>query len=418
MNKLKLIGCALSILPLFTALHANALSLELVELDVPNVSIEKKAVHFSQRISTNEPIYFTAKEYTNISDEYWFEVTGKQLKLGIDLAISNPGALIRLSGKKTKDKYSVQAKAIDPNSVQLFKNSKKLSAPFSQKVSQQEFATANIFPNSSAIKLNNALGKGEFTLKVNDYLDDSQRYIINVKEKNAEHKLHLSLAKQSYIQGEKINFSSQLKAIGLNKATLTQGKQLAYIQIPSGEKKQVNSIKNGNQFQFTMPQNITPSKRGQLFELHVETENDVNGLKIKRNAKVAFTVAQPTARIKEVAKMDEALIQKQTTPSFVDISLQVASEGRYEISAMVYDSSGEKLGVPFMLSRSAYYLLPGEHTVKLQFDTNIIKRSGIRAPYIVKNVRLMDQSRMALLQTIDLLDPPVIGPGLRQVKNE
>tara|TARA_R110001592_G_scaffold104272_3_gene293449 strand:+ start:4058 stop:5260 length:1203 start_codon:yes stop_codon:yes gene_type:complete len=398
MNKLKLIGCAFSIMPLLTTLAVNAQTTDLVEITVPDVAIEKEAVHFSQRISSNKPISFKAKGYTSVSDEYWFEATGKQLKVGVDLAISSPGALVRLSGKQTKDKYSTQTKAIDPNSVQLFKNNKKLSAPFSQKVSQQEFATANIFPNSSAMKLNSKLGKGAFTLKVNEYLDDNQRYIVNVKEKNAEHKLHLSLAKQSYMQGQTINFTSQLKTTSTNKALLTQGKPIAYIKMPSGKKSPLNFTKKGNQFQFTVPTSLTPAKRGQLFELYVETENTTNGLKVKRNAKVAFAVAQPTARIETVGDFGKKMVENQITANFVDIHLQVASEGRYEVSAMIYGSTSKKLSLPFMLSRSAYYLTPGEHTVKLKLDTNIIKNSGLKAPYTVKNVRLMDQSRMALLQ--------------------
>ncbi len=407
MNKLKLISCAFSIMPLLTTLHVNAQSPDLVEVDVPDAAIEKEAVHFSQPIATDKPISFKAKGFTSISDEYWFEVTGKQLKTGVDLSISTPGALVRLSGKLAKDKYSTQTKGIAPDSVQLFKNSKKLSAPFSQKVSQQEFATANIFPNSSAMKLNSELGKGEFTLKVNDDLDDNQRYVVNVKEKNAEHKLHLSLPKQSYMQGQAINFTSQLKATSTNKAAMIKGRQVAYIKTPSGEKKPLNFTTNGDQFQFTVPTNLSPAKRGQLFELHIETENETDGLRIKRNAKVAFAVAQPTARIEAVAELnqgiftvseDDTLKQKSLASSFVDVDLQVASEGRYEVSAMIYGSTDEKLSLPFMLSRSAYYLTPGEYTVKLQLDTQIIKNSGLKAPYIVKDVRLMDQSRIALLQ--------------------
>lgn len=407
MNKLKLIGCAFSILPLLTTLQVNAQSTELVALNAPNIAVEKAAVHFSQRISATNPISFKAKGYTSISDEYWFEVSGKQLKAGVGLAISTPGALVRLSGKQTTDKYSPQAESIDPNSVELFKNNKKLSTPFSQKISQQEFATANIFPNSSAMKLNSRLGKGAFTLKVSDYLDDDQRYIVNVKEKNTEHTLHLSLPQQSYMQGQQIDFTSQLKATRLKKVALMQSKPIAYLKTPAGEQQPLNLTENGDQFQFTVPTNLTPAKRGQLYELYVETENNTNGLKVKRNAKVAFAITQPTARITAVANLkqtqftiskDKTSMQKSSVASFVDIDLQVASEGRYEVSAMIYGASGKKLSIPFMLSRSAYYLTPGEHTVKLQLDSVIIKNSGLKAPYLVKDVRLMDQSRMALLQ--------------------
>ena len=77
--------------------------------------------------------------------------------------------------------------------------------------------------------------------------------------------------------------------------------------------------------------------------------------------------------------------------------MEVASEGRYEVSALVSgtDSRGQLTRV--MLSRSAYYLQPGNHQVAVRFDTAILADAGVKAPYKVEKLRLMDQSRMALL---------------------
>ena len=361
---------------------------DLAIVDLPDGFIEKKAVHFSQKISADSQIASQPQGYKAVSDEYWFEVTGEQLNNGVDLAISTPGALIRLSGKQVKGQFAPAAIAIDPDQIELSIGNRSLSQAIEQTVSQQALATANIFPNSSAIKLNKAIGKGDFKLKVKQRLAANQRYIINVKEKGSEHKLNLALPKQSYIQGETVSFDATMTS---NKGAIGQVNNHAYVKMPSGEKRPVNFVQANGKYQIAIPNSLIASKRGELYELHLESKANDNGLTVRRNAKVAFAVAQPTARIQS-----DLIMQA----SAAKVTLTVASEGRYEISGLVYgtDISGKQ--VPMMLSRSAYYLTPGEHNIELRFDNNIMKNSGLKAPYTVKNIRLMDQSRMALIQTL------------------
>ncbi len=361
---------------------------DLVIADLPDGFIEKKAVHFSQKISPNSHIALQQQGYEAVSDEYWFEVTGEQLNSGVDLAITTPGALIRLSGKKVKGEFAPAAIAIDPEQIELSKGNNTLSQAIEQTVSQEALATANIFPNSSAIKLNKAIGKGDFKLKVKQKLAANQRYIVNVKEKGSEHKLNLALPKQSYIQGETVSFDA---AISNSKGALANVTNHAYVKMPSGEKRTVNFTQVNGKYQVAVPNSLLATKRGELYELHIESKANDNGLTIRRNAKVAFAVAKPTARIQGELTMRS---------SGATVSLEVASEGRYEVSGLVYgtDSTGKQ--VPMMLSRSAYYLTPGEHNIELRFDNNIMKNSGLNAPYTLKNIRLMDQSRMALIQNL------------------
>ncbi|MDP7591686.1 MAG: DUF4785 family protein [Litorilituus sp.] len=359
---------------------------DLVTLANTDDEVEKKAIHFSQKLAQTATPRFTNKGYSSVSDEYWFEVTGAQLKKGIAVSISEPGALIRLSGKSGTDKGLVSQNTIDPNSVQLFKNNKKLTSAFSQKVTAQQLATANIFPNSSALKLDSRLGTGNFILKVDQNITERQRFLVNVKEKNARHKLNLSIKKQSYLLGQDIYFSSAIK--GKNQFAL-KAKQKASIKLPSGKMVPVTFAKKGKHFKVQLPEVDSSTKRGQLYELYIEASTVVNNIQVKRNAKVAFAVSAPTA------KLHGKLVHKSNG---ANLNLEVASEGRYELSGLIYGMNNQGRHVPFMMSRSAYFLPPGNHKLLLHYDKKIIKSSGLKPPYLVKNLQLVDQSRLALLQ--------------------
>jgi len=149
--------------------------------------------------------------------------------------------------------------------------------------------------------------------------------------------------------------------------------------------------KSNGKFQVQVPQSNLPVKRGALYELYVNSQANDKGIKIRRNAKVAFAIAQPTARIQSNFSVNNKA---------ASINLNVASEGRYEVSGLVYGTSKNGTQLPIMISRSAYYLQPGEQVVQLKFDPKILAASGLQAPFTVKQLRLMDQSRMALLQQL------------------
>jgi len=396
--KLSQLSCAiLSLTCMFASSNVVAtdnLHQELVVIDVPDHEVEKQTIHFSHPISPKAELSLTSKGYDSVSDEYWFEVSGKQLNQGIDLSISHPGSLIRLSSQKNKNEFLPTDSAIDPNDIELFttdnktKAFSKVVAPFQQSITQEKLATANIFPNSSAIKLSDNIASGVYKLKVNKDLIDHQRYIINVKEKDSLYKLHLSTPSQSYSAGQLINFEANIKHESRN---LSRGENTAFIKMPSGERKSVELVNHNGQYQVTVPENFDGQRVGELYELHLASTVFDNKVKVQRNDKFAFAITQPTAR------MTGNLVVNKTAAT---VSLDVASEGRYEVSGIVYGKNNKGVLTQIMLSRSAYYLSPGEQEVELRFDNDILRKSGITAPYSIKNLKLMDQSRMAVLQQL------------------
>jgi len=367
---------------------------ELVVIDIPDHNVEKKTIHFSQALSLQTMLPIGSGGYTSVSDEYWFEVTGKELNQGIDFSTSHPGALIRLSSQKIKNKLLPTDLAIAPYDIEIFsggskhQNLTKFSTPFQQSISQDKLATANIFPNSSAMKLSDEIGLGNFKLKVRKALMKNQRYIVNVKEKSSKYKLNLSTSSQSYSAGELVSFEASMMH---DSRALNNGSHTAFIKMPSGERKSVDLIKYNNTYQVKVPEDFQRGRTGELYELHLESKALDNKIMVQRNGKFAFAIAQPTAQItgKLVVQEDAALID-----------LNIASEGRYEISGIIYGSNKKGELTQIMLSRSAYYLLPGKQKVELRFDNEILRKSGVKSSYSIKGVKVIDQSRMVLLQQL------------------
>ncbi|WP_085300211.1 DUF4785 domain-containing protein [Cognaticolwellia mytili] len=368
------------------ALTLNSTEQALVSIDAPFYKVEQKALHFSQAINSNNALSFGAKAYTTTSDEYWLEVSGKQLNSGIRLDVSHPGALIRLSGKKSNDISAVESIAIDPQQIELLKGTKTLDSAFSQKVSKQQFSSANIFPNSSAVKLQEHIGRGQFSLKVTQPLNYNEKYLVNVKEKGSEYGLTLSVPTQSLLAKQALTFDM---AMHNSKGQLTLNANKAFIKTPSGVTLPVKTKLVQGKQSVELPDILVTNSRGELYELHVNSQVHDKGLIIRRSSKVAFAIAQPTAKM--TGKVD-------VEATHAKVELNVASEGRYEISAIVSGINLKGKPEAVMLSRSAYYLRPGEQSANLMFDEGLLKNLNVLPPYSLSQLRLVDQSRMALLQ--------------------
>ena len=241
---------------------------DLVTIALPEHKVEQQAVHYSQKMTSDSQLKMAPQAYNSSSDEYWFEVSGKELNRGIALSVSQPGALIRLSGKRSSSTDAAM-QSIDPANLELSKDNNKLSTPFSQSVTQEQLASANIFPNSSAVKLNKALGAGKFSLRVNQPLDNNQRYVINVKEKDSAHKLQLALPKQSYLSGETLHFTADIYR---DEQALTDSYHQAFIKLPSGEKQPVALAVKDGQYRVEIPQGLEAAPLGKLYELHLQSQ--------------------------------------------------------------------------------------------------------------------------------------------------
>ncbi len=357
-------------------------SSQLVHLPVLEATIEKQPVHFSQAINSDLQPQFGLQ---SVSDEYWLEVDGETLNNGLMLNVNQPESLIRLSAKQSIGQPLPDNHAIDPQFLELRKDKRFIEKAFSQRVSQEQMATASILANSSAVKMSAAAGTGQFQLRVSQQLAPTQKYIINVKEKGSAYRQSLVTNQQAYLAGGQASFKATMAN---HDSVLSNTSHRTFIKAPNGEMNEVSYVVNGDQFQVDLPTYVQNEMRGQLFELHVESTANDNGKHVLRHGKLAFAVAAPTARM----TIEGASLQSAS------INLDVASEGRYALSGIVYGQDSSGAMQPLMQSSSAYYLSPGQQTVALEFDQSLLNASSLSAPYSLGNTKLVDQSRISVLQ--------------------
>lgn len=348
---------------------------------------QQKSVSFSFPITAGKVMDFSEKQPHSQSRQYRIEVTGEELKRGIELKTSAPGALVRISGFNTSN-------AVEPQNLNLsIKNQKfKNGSAFDTLVDSQMMTKtgAGFQRGTTGFKISEQMGQGNFKLQTAHGISDSDRYLVNVFEKNSDVELHLTANKSNYLKGHAMNVKTALWANG-KKFPLSSVKST--LISPNGDKTPVAMNKSG---QMQLPMNMRTSNiPGALWTLETEVDAMVNGQAVKRVAKVAFSFADKTAAL---GKMKPVVAERAGNLSTA-IPVRASKQGRFEVRAVLYATNSKGNLVPVMVTHSASDLAPGFGFVNMQFDKNILAKSGLKAPFELRNLQLRDQKQMALLET-------------------
>jgi hypothetical protein len=72
------------------------------------------------------------------------------------------------------------------------------------------------------------------------------------------------------------------------------------------------------------------------------------------------------------------------------ITVASASASRYNVSALLYGSDTQGQMRPFAIAHSAVWAEPGETSVSLAFDPDLLAQGGLGAPYELRQLELTD----------------------------
>lgn len=324
------------------------------------------------------------------SNEYWFPVSGEALNQGIPLTISQGGAVIRLAPRADMSSGALfHAPAIEPTSLEL-------SAPKGAQVpdlvrsmaNAEALASAGMKDDSSALLLSSAAPAGEYRLKVRSAVDPRSQYLVNVKEKGSPLVLHLR-APMGLSLGQSLAGSLTLDGLGqlsTAKARLRQGTQELPLPL---------TLENGA-FSAAMPDGFEPGSAAALSELLIDVQSRVDGIAVKRTIKTAFKHFAPSGRV-----LPDAQVQWQgETPVAVTFDLELADAGRYALSAVLTgtDSNGKEVAIH---SSEAARWFEASNSLTLPLSRELIERSGLKAPFQIRELELKDQGQMATLSFQD-----------------
>jgi len=111
---------------------------------------------------------------------------------------------------------------------------------------------------------------------------------------------------------------------------------------------------------------------------------------IRVDSKV-IDVYDPAAELRSIKSVDKGL----------QLAVDVLNPGRFEVRALVYGQDVIGDVKPAFLNYQAEWLESGEQSMAVVIDEKSLVNSILSPPYEVRNVQLLDQTRMAVLETLD-----------------
>lgn len=351
--------------------------------------LEQKTVSFTQTLYPDDPIELGVPGATVSSKSYYKQITGAALKQGVALNTHGDKAVVRVTPVKTaaqnKAGQSSPLTVLQPDDLELTNgqgqfNVNKSGMAIKATSQQLNQAHPSLFKNTSAFVIDKAMGKGNFQLKTNKAVSDDSEFLIHVFDKHSPVALSLSSQKNSLDASDTLSVAASLS----NQKALAVNVSKAELIAPDGRRFNMSVSNNKQGTVAKMPINFDVQRQpGELWKVVFHTEQKDNS-NIIRTAELALDIHEKTAAINQV----------QQHKGSTKVTVNVEKPGRYEVRAWLF--SAGKQSLPQRVEYQAMWLEKGSHTFSLGNASTA--KSGQSS--VVKQVQLMDQSRLAVLDII------------------
>jgi hypothetical protein len=308
------------------------------------------------------------------SREYWQTVDGAALDRGIQLKMSAPGSLIRVSPASG-------ARGLRGDQLQVTTGNGK--AVTLQKIAddaQLKAAGMDVNPGTLIAKMSDNAGAGDYTLRA---AKASGQYVVHVFEPASTRVLRASTDRVQALAGGSLRLSADYADAGRS----AKAKAEALLVAPDGRSWPVamRAAGTGLVADVKLPANVGNAPG--LWELQVFAEADG----IARDTRTAFAVAAPTARFNGNFAFNAKTMR-------MALPIQAGSPGRYEARGTLFAKAPDGQMRPVSQAHSANWFKRGSGMLVLQFDRAHVP-AGYGAPFEVRQLELHDQSRMAPLES-------------------
>lgn len=351
----------------------------------PRVQVERAPISVSWPLPHEDNVQSVPQPFARSSREYWRDVSASELRKGVPLSLTAPGAIIRLSpGDGNVGK-------LDPNDVHLLMGRQSLTAATASKTvadaATMHAAGMDVPAASVMMQLKPSLGAGVAILQVPAA---AGRYVVHVFEPNSPFTVTATADRADLLLGHDVHVRVVLQDNGRDIPLSRVGGSL---RAPDGSSTPLNFRRqpDGSYTVDARPAHI-PSTPG-LWEVHSFTSGvDAAGQQIRRDTTSVFAAAQPDARFSGVATT------ARSSDHGIDITLGVRAQSasRYAVSAVLYGRADNGDMVPAAFGQSANWLKAGNGQLTLHYDPTSLR--GVGAPYELHDLRLQDQPAISLLE--------------------
>lgn len=334
-------------------------------------AIAKQTVYQFKSVQTN-----AAKPnstLTKSSNEYWQTYTGKELKQGVELALSDKEQLIRVAPKARYEQGQVfKPKGLELKQLKLLDKQTKKELKLQRKADQQQMRDAGFDDGSVALASldvsNNPI------LKTDQALNDNDKYLVHVKEKKSKFVLKAKNQLRKSHKSDSLKFELDLNGKKPNK------KQVKLV-LHSPSNESVNVALVNDKVVFDQPLETIGAING-FYEIEALVTMDVSGEPLKRSIKMPFSNEIETASIgTETYRVKNRNVH-------VEVPVSVEMPGRYALKAtlaMVKNGKVNRLATVEVAKQI-------EHADTLMLPFNVMSRS--KGQFTLVDVELTDQTRM------------------------
>lgn len=318
------------------------------------------------------------------SRQYWVDATGADLAKGIELPLTAPGAVIRVSTLEPEAKV-----AIAGDQISLALNGAPLTASAMASLADGpalKAAGLDVPVSSLAFKLGPEVDAGELKLGV-AALPADQHMVVHVFEPESPWAGQLTLPQHTLFAGDAISLGL---GIGDGKTQLPLASVQAVISNPVADAQfELTLDPSSGVLRGTLPKSVRFTGQDGLFEAHAWVETSTpEGLTVRRDLKIPFAVTPALARFDGSAR---AMLDKGLT---IDVGIETAVAGRFQVNGQVFGTAADGSLRPLAMAQTAATLDAGGGTLQLKVEAGLIEESGLGAPFEVRGLELFDQGRM------------------------
>ena len=359
---------------------------------LPGVS--REPVAFAYALPADQAPIVAQAPFVAESREYWMEVDGARLRDGVAIETTVPGALIRINPAAQAQLQGRGASlALDPAAFEIRSGANRFAAGTGMELlASAEALKASGAPfaeGTAAFRLASRVGAGELVLAA-PQAAAGERYVVHVFEPASQHKLSLRTEKSEYLHGQQLLIETSL---GDGQSRLRLDQVEAFVSAPGGRAwpLAVTRQKDGS-YRGVLTLDAREAAPEGLWEVNLAARGQQNGRKVVRGARTAFSVALPTAALE-----GQAGISRAGQSIRVELPVSVGTAGRYEVRGILYGTNAAGELRPMTIAHFANWLEAGRGSLGLDFAIG----AGFKAPFEVRDLRLMDQGRMGLLHRQD-----------------
>jgi hypothetical protein len=349
--------------------------------------LPSEELHYAWALEKSIALDTAATPFEAESREFWADHDADALQRGIRIHTTAPGALVRLSPiGNVRAPLQPADLVIERNGRLLANNSALVSVARPQDLAE---GTAPFPEGSSAFRLDAALGAGEFILRAPTASD---RYLVHVFEPDSNDVLKLQAATDTHLAGDSLNLRADFQRAGRSVAA---DRMAGVLTAPDGRSFELSFVRQRDgSYQANLPTPPAAAMGGPvLWQAHTFSSAG----EILRDAKTAIAVTNPVARLN--GQTEQLALRAHGTNVVVQFGIESAVSSRLQLTGTLWGTTTTGALVPVASAQTAKMVSAGnEGVLELRFMTDVVDPAGVRAPFEIRDLRLLNQADMGLLE--------------------